>query len=645
MKKITFLTGAALALLPCPVLAQDGGRSGQENEGEPLIVSDDPVLATIIVDGVSDVLRSVPASVAKVTGADLERLQAVSLTDALARIPGVGITRNGPVGALSSLRIRGADAGQTLVVIDGVRVNDPTSPGGGFDFGSLLGGAVSSVDVLRGTNSLVWGSDAIGGVVLVQTGNFPGDGRLTAEYGSRDSVLVDGQIQLSDRSAFNLSVGGGFYRTDGISAAAAGNEPDGYRQYRANGRLTSEISDGLLAMASIYYADSRLDIDGFAPPSFTFGDTADRQVAQEIYASAGVAHDVNNFSHGITIAIADINRDTFDGSDALSFGARGRSEKISWQGEWRTNRSEIVLSGGLSREWLRSRTRDAFSADAGQTAVTGAYGLAVVRPVDAVRLSAGVRYDDHRRFGGNTTLSGNATVDITDHLLARVSYAEGFKAPTLFQLSPTASGFGNPALQPETARSYDIGLRFNNWLGQGNLTVEASLYRRDSRNLIDFVSCTGPTAPAICAGGTRPFGTYANIGRARAEGGELEVQISLPDGLTFRGGYAFTGTRDRTTGNRLARRPVHSAVSGLDYRTQTFSLGGDVRLVGDSFDDAGNFTRLDSYILADIRGSVNLTDQVELYGRVENLFDTRYQNVAGYGTFGRSAFIGVRARL
>lgn len=646
--KLSLITMMAAGLFPAPAMAQDVVEYPEDISY--LSTNND----TIIVSGTPLPRIALPRSVATLSDADLARLQSLSVADTLGAIPGVSATRNGPAGGFTGVRIRGADAAQTLVVIDGVRVGDPTSPGGGFDFGTLLSGGIARIDVLRGSNSVIWGSDAIGGVVLIESGGADG---ATAEYGSNDSVRIDGHHGF-DMGRLNIAVGGGWFDTDGISSARSGLEPDGFRQYRGHARVRAELNSAITASASIIYADSRLELDGFAPPTYSFGDTAEFQNMQELYTAASLEHRVgSSFSHRLSFSLADINRDTFDSAagPASSFAARGRSEHIEWQGRYGDRADPISTVIGVSRESTRSVTGDAFSSDSGRTATSGIFGHAVIRPSDAVELGFGARHDDHRRFGGNTSLSAHALYEVSSALAVRTSYSEGYKAPTLFQLSPTPSGFGNPLLQPEQSKAYDVGLLYRNsrTIVSGaprGIRVEASLFRRDSRNLIDFVSCTGPVAPPICGGGTRPFGTYANVDRARAEGGELEITLWPVRGLQMNAGYAYTATRDRSVGqasfgNRLARRPVHSAIFGGDWDGGRFTIGGDVRLVGDSYDDAGNFTRLDGYALVALRGSIELTDEVELYGRVENLFDERYESVAGYGSYGRTVSIGARARF
>ena len=169
-------------------------------------------------------------------------------------------------------------------------------------------------------------------------------------------------------------------------------------------------------------------------------------------------------------------------------------------------------------------------------------------------------------------------------------------------------------------------------------------FRRDSDDLIGYVSCFGAGAPAICTPGQ--FGVYQNVGRARAQGLEAEAGVDLLQGLRLSGVYSFVDSEDRETGLDLARRPRHFGTLFADYRTSFgLDLGADLRINGSRFDDPANLTRLDGYEVLDLRASMALGEELELFGRVENVFDAEYETVAGYGTAGRGAFIGVRAQM
>jgi len=600
------------------------------------------VTATRVAQPASEIGQAVTV----IDRAEIERRQTVVVSDLLATTPGVTVTRNGTLGALTGVRIRGAESDQTLVVIDGVRVNDPASTGGGFDFGNLLASSVERIEVLRGPNSVPWGSQAIGGVVNIITA-APAEGlqaRANAEYGYADSVFASAGISGA-KGPVSGSLTGGYLRTDGISSAASGTERDGYRQYGATGRLGVEFAPGIGLDLRGYFADSRVELDGFPAPDYVLADTADYGKTQELYGYAGLHANVadGRFNNRVAFTIADINRDTYEPAFGAepSFLGRGRSERYEYQGDFRPL-DQVRLVAGVERE--NSRFNDGFTyADTG---ITSVYGQLIVKPLDILTLTGGVRNDDHEDFGNHTTFGANAALALRTGTTVRASYGEGFKAPTLYQLF---SDYGNRGLDPETARNFDIGVEQAFLADRARVGV--TYFNRRSRNQIDFRDCSPTeqaTAGSICV--DRPFGVYDNVARAEADGVEVSLALRPVDALTLTANYSYIHTENRSIGanfgNVLARRPEQTASVNADYRFAVgLSIGGTVSLVGDSFDDAANTTRLDGYALASIRAEMPITDQVALYGRVDNLTDARYETVAGYGNFGRAAYGGVRLRL
>ncbi len=562
--------------------------------------------------------------------AEIERRQTVVVSDLLATTPGVTVTRNGTLGALTGVRIRGAEADQTLVVIDGVRVNDPASTGGGFDFGNLLSSSVERIEVLRGPNSVPWGSQAIGGVVNIITA-APTEGiqaRANAEYGYADNMFASAGVS-GKSGPVSGSLTGGYLKTDGISSAASGTERDGYRQYGATGRVGVEFAPGIGLDLRGYFADSKVEIDdGFDPKTFLVADSLAYGTTQELYGYAGLHANFadGRFNNRVAFTIADINRDNFSqpGGD-VSFIGRGRSERYEYQGDFRPL-DQVRIVAGVERE--NSRFNDGVTyADTG---ITSIYGQLIVKPLDILTITGGVRNDDHEDFGSHTTFGANAALALRTGTTVRASYGEGFKAPTLYQLF---SEYGDRDLDPETARNFDIGIE--QAFLDDRARVGVTYFNRRTRNQIDFDLGTF---------------TYQNIARAEADGVEFTLALRPVDALTLTANYSYIHTENRAIGANygkdLARRPKQTASVNADYRFAFgLSVGGTVSLVGDSFDDAGNTTRLDGYALASVRAEVPIDDRIALYGRVDNLTDARYQTIAGYGNYGRAAYGGVRLRL
>ena len=282
-------------------------------------------------------LARVGQSITVVDGAEIKRRQTATVADILRTVPGVAVARNGGVGTSTSVFIRGADSDQTVSLIDGVKLNDPSSPGGGFNFGNLLVGNIERIEVLRGSQSVLWGSQAIGGVINMITRQPTEDLAVNArgEYGFRNTAQLVGNVS-GKAGPLSASAGAGYFRTDGISAfseARGGKERDGYENFGANANLNLALSDAISIDARGWYSDGEVGIDGFAPPSFAFGDTPETSKTREIVAYTGVnaAFFDGRFRNRLGFALTDTKRSNDDrGSE--TFAAAGRNERFEYQG-------------------------------------------------------------------------------------------------------------------------------------------------------------------------------------------------------------------------------------------------------------------------------------------------------------------------
>ena len=594
---------------------EDGGSCGNVDGVRAL--PDDEI--TVTATGLWERRDKIGQSISVITADDLQAVQGPDLTRSLERLPGVSLARSGGLGSQTSLFVRGANSEQLLVLIDGVRVEDTAAPSGGFDLGTLLSGGVTRIELLRGSNSLAWGSDAIGGVLAITTDTGSG-ARGGIEYGAHNTLDADANLGL-DGERYDLGLSGGYTHSDGISAFAGGSEADPFRQWHVNARAAANLTDNFKLVAVGRYADSKIDFDGYPAPTYSvFADTPEYQTTRQASGRTGLEYSGNGIQLGAGVAMSDTRRAYYDPTygSAPNFTTVGRSVHADLTG--RADLAEHwTLDFGGDADWSRYST----TFDPRKTArIIGAHALLGYHG-DRLNLTAGARIDDHDRFGSRTTLGANGSFDLGNGWRLRGSWGQGFKAPTLSQLY----GFGrNPLLKPETSEAFDGGLEYGQRNGQGHFAV--TLFRRDNSNLIDYVSPTG----------------YFNVSRTRAEGIELEGGVAVTERLRVQASYTYLKATDRSTTNQLARRPSQLASASLDWRTplRDLTLGADLRLVGDSFDDRGNFSSLDGYGLLTLRASVPLGEHLELYGRVENVTDAQYQTVAGYGTNGRSAYGGVR---
>jgi vitamin B12 transporter len=234
---------------------------------------------------------------------------------------------------------------------------------------------------------------------------------------------------------------------------------------------------------------------------------------------------------------------------------------------------------------------------------------------------------------------------LASNTVLRSSWSQGFKAPTLYQLY---SPFFNLALVPEESQGWDAGVE-QRLLGN-HATMSVTYFSRDTRNQIDFVSCS-VSIPACAQPGHSSFGVYTNTARTRATGVELQASLNPTPQWQLTANYTDMKALNRTAGNanfgrRLARRPDTSLNLSVGYTwAEKLNTSVAFRRSGESFDNASNARRLAGYSLIDVRSSYRLNDSVEVYGRVENVGNEKYETIYQYGTVGRAAYLGVKARF
>ncbi|PAX06727.1 TonB-dependent receptor plug domain-containing protein [Sphingomonas lenta] len=586
-------------------------------------------------------IEEVAQSVTVITSDEIRDRQAQTVVDLLRTVPGVTLTRNGGPGSVAGLNIRGAENDQNVVLIDGVKLNDPSAVGGGFNFATLLVNNIDRIEVVRGSQSVIWGSQAIGGVVNLLTAPPTDDLRVNArgEYGWRDTAQAVANVSGRVGPAA-LSAGAGYFRTDGFSAFAGGAERDGYQNVGANAKALIGLSDAVAIDLRGFYSDGETEIDGFPAPLFAFADTAETGRTRELtgYAGLNAALLDGRFRNRVAFAYTRTDRENED-AGATTFDAQGENERFEYQGVLDLGRVDAVFGAETERSSYRAASYGGPPAGA-DVRITSVYGELTLQPVAGLTLTGGVRHDDHQTFGGETTVAASSVFSPNGGATRlRASYGEGFKAPSLFQLY---SDFGDRGLQPERSESWEVGVAQN--LGGEAAELSATYFHRDIDNQIDFAFCPPAATSGPCV--NRPFGVYANTRLTRAEGVELTLALRPVERLRLLGQYSFIDAVNRDTGGRLARRPRETFSVVADYEFPWgLQAGATLSAVGDSFDDAANATRLDGYVLADLRAAVALTDRVELYGRVENLFDEEYQTVFRYGAASRAAYGGVRLRL
>lgn len=619
----------------------------------------------IVVTGLRAPIEAdrVPSSVTVIDQTALDRAQPLALSDVLVTVPGVTLSRAGGYGQVTSLRIRGAAPGQTVLVIDGMRMADATATDGGFDFAQLFADDAARVEVLRGPQSVLWGSDAIGGIVHVTTvaPTRPLGADWAAEAGSHQTVSARGGIGgTSDRIDWRLAAS--TFSTDGIPTIAGGTVPNGYHRDAASGTITLRLAPGLSVDLRGYWDAGRNSFsDTFSLPSGIYAGDYATTAQWSAYAGVNWALAGGKLKNRFAMLENHTNSEDFDpanlayGSPALTFEGHGRVRRYEYQGTLTLSRA-IEAVFGAEREEARMRVGSPYDLVmpydlAEHRADTDSlYGELRTQPLAGLSAMAGLRYDHQAQFGGNTVFSAGAAYT-PDHgaTVLRANYAESFKAPSLYQ---QFSDYGSTGLRPERAHGWELGAERG--LFGDHLRLGAVWWQRVTDNLIDFADCpfSGPL-PAICyVPGTTiaRFGYYINVDAARGHGLELTGHAAW--GRVFADGhYGIVVNENRTPGavdegRQLPRVPRHEAQGSLGYAIAGLgSMAVSVRYAGASFDNAYAVAPLAAYALVDWRGEWQLARAFTLYARIENIGDKRYQTVAGYNTLGRTGTLGVRARF
>ncbi|MEM9988277.1 MAG: TonB-dependent receptor [Pseudomonadota bacterium] len=609
----TALLGAVALSFALPAVAQEADTDTEEQD-------------LIIVQGsrLNQTATEIGSSVSIITAEDIEELGFDFALDAVAAAPGVTINQNGPFGGSASVRIRGAASDQTLVLIDGVVVNDVSQPGGGFNFARLDTENIERIEVLNGPQSTLWGTDAVGGVISIIT-KRPDEGlggSIFGEYGSFNTFRGGASIEnANDTGDFRLAVVS--TSSDGISKA---DEEDGNTEEDAYEALTLSAAGGLnlggdvRLSGTVLWADTEADIDGFG--AMGFGDTGDVAASEEISANVSLTGSLfeGRLENLLLIGYSDITREN-PPADTFSLDVTGERQLYRYQGTLGLNEKN-TLAFGVEREETSVDNR-VNPVTSGDIYINGYFGLYEFQPNDQLTLTGGIRVDDHETFGSETTGRFAAAYNPTSSVTVRASWGQGFKAPTLFQL--TGAGFAqpNPDLQPETSEALDVGV---DWRSSDNrYEASISVFRNAIENQISFAS-TG----------------YFNEAEVDTEGVELAGSVQLTDWAGVDVSYAYIDATD-ADGDQLRRVPEHSG----DVRfilDPAGPLSGSVLVRHNGEERERSTVQLDSWTRVDLNASYDINEKVELFGRIENLFDENYQQIFRYGTPGLSGYLGVRLR-
>lgn len=555
---------------------------------------------------------------------DIDRLQPDSVTDLLRRVPGVQISQSGGRGSIPGVYIRGTQSAQSLVLVDGQRIGSSTS--GDSNLQHINIEQVERVEVLRGSRSVIYGSDAIGGVIQIFTRRGGEQGlqpRMHTGFGSNQTW--ERSLGLSggdERTRFNL--GASLDETAGINRTHESYPSDGDHDAYRNKSLSLSLSHALTEDVEV--GANVLDNRGKSEFDSPF-DSVQQQPYNEF--------DVSSVSSYIDARINEVwktrvelghseNREkTLDKlSDERSIFNTYR-DSVNWQNDLTLNERNSLMLGG---DWYEDRINSTTAFDEDSRWNRAAF-IQHRFQADSFSTELGLRHDDNQQFGSQNTWSGTFTLPLNPDNEVLLTYSEGFRAPTFNDLY--YPDFSNPDLKPETSKSYE--LQWRSQLTESS-RLETSLYRTDLEDAIIFGSNSRPE----------------NVASARINGFEAALKQEL-FGWQSNLGVAIIDPRDRDTGHTLARRARRTLSLDLDRQFDRLGLGASWQAVSSSYDDLNNQQPLGGYALLGLRSSWELNREIQLELKVDNLLDKGYSRALysyqgsqyGYREEGRAWMFGV----
>lgn len=578
--------------------------------------------------------EQVASAISVITREELDQRQVRYVSDALRAVPGLAVNRSGSFGGTTQVRIRGAEANHTLVLFDGIEMNDPYADE--YDFGNLLVGDIERIEVLRGPQSVLYGSEAIGGVINIITRRaepgFAANGRFELGGLRTKSGLLE--LRGADETSwFTLNSQGTW--TNGAYHADRDNgnhDEDGFREYSVSARLGFTPTETFELDSSFRLTRSRVGLDGYD----WISGPADADLKTYVDQFYGIVNARFKLLEGrldsrFSAAFTDSERE----GEALD--SSGSPDDWFWDGErikleFQTaleidESSQLVLGAESERE--KAEDGSAVDDHVWTAGYFAEYQLAVR---DRLFLTAGGRIDDHQRFGTHPTyrLTAAYRIPATGTKL-KATWGTGFTSPTMLDLFPPRSCSlygcfeGNPDLDPERSKGWDVGIE--QALFDERLNLDVMYFENRVKDLIVFYS----PAPGLS--------TMKNVEKSKARGVEVSLMATPMENLDLSGAYTFTWTRNDETRDKLARRPPHIGSLVVNYRPlERANVNLGVYYNGRQ-DDAGRSLR--DYWLVHLGLSWEAAERLTLFGRVANLFDKDYEEVNGYGSVGRTAYAGL----
>ena len=605
--------------LPFPIFGQEAGKVMEE--------------VVVTASRLEEPLRYSPDSVTVVTGEEIQKKGKKTVIDVLRDVPGVSIAQYGQFGGGASIYLRGTNNAHTLIMVDGVKVGDPMATDGKMSISDLSTDNIERIEIIRGAQSVLYGSNAIGGVINIITRKGKGKPKFSfsTEGGSfetfRESLGVSG---ANDKVSYSASV----FRLDtkGVSRAdedLGNTEEDYYHDTNISARLNAQISETVKVGFSVRHSESTMDLDGYDYVTYRFGDADEVQDTDITSVSTNFDQDIFDWwQHIIKLGTTETKRE-YTQNGAFNGTYKGTIKLASWQHNFFIKDMDTITAGFDYQE-EKGDVQDPWGNISEQSVDTKSFFIQnKATLLKSLSLTLGARHDDHQTAGGEDTYKGAlAYLFETTGTKIRGSYGTGFRAPSLYQLY---SSYGDPNLKPEESKGYDAGI--DQELFNRKVLVSVTYFQTSIDDLIDWNWVTWK---------------YYNVGKAKTKGWETVFSFKPLDWLSFDANYTYTEAKDETEGSvnegkYLMYRPKHTGGASLNVKPwERFNININAQYVGKRYRNTGNNEEMPAYTLLNLAAAYDVTNWFQVFGRVDNLMDKKYQSIYQYGEPGIGVYGGLK---
>ena len=597
--------------------------------------------------------KEIASSVTVISAEDLKKMKKTTVVEVLQEVLGVTIIQNGGSGTGAACSIRGANSEHTLVLMDGVELNDPISPCRSYDLSHLTLENIERIEILRGPQSTLYGSDAIGGVINIITKKGEGKPKITFSSSGGSYATITSDFGASGGAEkINYSLGISYFRNQGISAADAslpGNEEkDGYRNLSLSGRLGFKPSDNLEVDFIACSLATKTDIDNFGG---VYGDDPNNTQDYKSLFIKGQIRSLffkNRWEQKLGLSLVDSNRrydnppDNAHPFDSEKGVFKSRLLKMDWQNNFFLHPTNTLILGMEYEQEQGESDYHSFGIWGASSSIfplkkaniIGIYLQDQISVADQFFVTLGARFDHHSQSGSAATYRlAPAYLFSKTGTKLKATIGTGFKSPSLYQLygPGTAWGpIGNENLEPEKSIGWDLGIEQQ--ILQGKLLLGATYFYNNYRNLISFDFLHG----------------YINIGKAESKGTEISIEARLTNEIFFNASYTKLEAKDKVKNSYLLRRPKDKVTANLSYSFfKKWSINLSFLYIGKR-DDADFSTwpypqvTLPSYTLFNASASFDLSSHIQIFSRFDNILDKKYEMILGYGTPSFSVYGGFK---